>query len=360
MLNHLSTINLDISEFSLKATRLYARGGDIYLGSAKRFSVPKGAIAKGRIQNKETVAASIKEILEKVQDKLHHKERLVNLVLPDTATFVKLIEVESSESNTNSQIAEVINKELGYHIPYSLDDVYLDWQIIEKHKGHIEVLAGVCPREIVEEYSSIIHLAGFVPKTLEIECLPITRAIFPIHQKKSKNLANKNIIVVDLGEERSSIIFYREKMYSGFDSIEFSVSIPFSGKDIDALIQEKLHLSPVQATTVKFRLGIEEHEQYNDMLKKALEPLLNGLIGRLRESIEFHETHFHGAVINSIVLCGGGANLRGLCEYITNALGIAARQADPLINIKNKKYITAPEALGFCTAIGLGLKDFYI
>jgi Tfp pilus assembly PilM family ATPase len=112
--------------------------------------------------------------------------------------------------------------------------------------------------------------------------------------------------------------------------------------------------------TIKFRLGLEKHMQYNDMVKKALEPLLISLVGRLQESIEFHETHFNGAVINSILLCGGGANLRGLDAYITNAIGISTKQANPLINIKNKEYITMPDALGFCTAIGLGLKDFYI
>ena len=359
MLNHLSTINLDISEFSLKATRLYARGGDIYLGAAKRFPMPTGNILKGRIKNMETVAGAIKEILQTVQDK-GRRERLVNLVLPDTATFIKLIEVEVSDSNNNDKITESIDKELVHHIPYTLDEVYMDWHTVEKHKNHDEVLVGVCPKEIVDEYSSAVHLAGFSPKTLEIECMPITRAIFPIQRKKRKNLANKNIIVIDLGEERSSIIFYREKMYSGSDSIEFSVSIPFSGQEIDALIQDKLHLSKPQAMTMKFRLGLEKHMQYNDMVEKTLEPLLISLVGRLQESIEFHETHFNGAVINSILLCGGGANLRGLDAYITNAIGISTKQANPLINIKNKEYITMPDALGFCTAIGLGLKDFYI
>ena len=359
MLNHIATINLDISEFSLKAARLYARGGDIYLGSAKRAHIPDGYIIKGRIRALKEVAQAIKGILNSIQDG-RRKERLVNLVLPDTATFVKLIEVELPESYGRNEIEQAINKELAHHIPYSLDDVYLDWQTIEKYKGYDEILVGACPKEIVEEYSSVIHLAGFAPKSLEIECLPITRAIFPLHRQKRKDLANKNIVVIDLGEARSSIIFYREKMYTGADSIEFSVSIPFSGKEIDALMQEELKLTPAQATTLKFRLGLIVREPYRGMVQTVLEPLLQGLIERIRESIEFHTTHFQGSLINPILLCGGGANLRGLDAYIANAMGISVRRADPLMNIKNKEGLDQSDAMAYCTTIGLGLKDFFV
>ena len=60
------------------------------------------------------------------------------------------------------------------------------------------------------------------------------------------------------------------------------------------------------------------------------------------------------------MLCGGGANLRDLDNYLKEKIGMNVETANPLRNIKNKEIISRAEALSYCTVIGLGLKDFYL
>lgn len=357
MFYNTTTINLDISDFYLKAARLSGKTHDVFLNKARRLPVPLGAIQKGRITDRETVSGLIRRIITDIGGG-RGSRKFVNAVLPDTATFVKLIDVESNPNL--SQFIKNVEDEIAHHIPYNIPDVYLDWQTVGPKKTECErVLVGVCPKEVVDEYIDAIERAGFVPKTLEIESLPIVRSIFPMKKGRQKNLSNRNLVVLDIGAARSSIIFYEERPYNEGDTIEFAVSLPLSGHNIDKAIEETLKLSPEQALKFKVMCGLFLNEPCNGVLLKVIEPLLQELITRLHQTIDFHTTHFAGTILNSMVLTGGGANLKGLREYIEQYVNIPVELGDPRVNLKNKNILTQAEALSYCSVIGLGLAEFY-
>ena len=353
-----SSISLDISDFSLKACKLSKTGRDIYLDKVSKVKVPKGYIEKGRIIKQKEVADLIKQILRQVGGS-GRKDNFVNTVLPDNDTFVKLVEVEKVKSE--DQFIESIHKEIAHHIPYALEEVYLDWQKIatDSPKETLEqVLVGVCPKEIVDEYAKIFHLAGYIVKSFEIEALPITRSIFNLRKVTKNSLSNRNILVIDLGAVRSSLIFWREQSLN-IDIVEFSVSLPISGTQINRLIEQKLQLSSEQAEKLKIKCGLSQGGNCKGVLLALLEPVLQDLIKRFKHAIHFHNSYFEGTTINQVMLCGGGASLKELKEFLAEQIGMPVSLADPLTNIKNKGLISKEDALSYCSVIGLGLKDFY-
>lgn len=353
------SIALDISEYSLKAVHMTKKRGGIYIDVIKNESVPHGYIDQGRIKNKEGVSALIAKILKEVQGG-SAASRFVDSVLPDTATYIKLIELDVQNISSTDLQAEII-KEAAHHIPYNLDDVYLDWQEIENiSKKHMkQILIGVCPKDVVDEYIQTIHAAGFIPKSLEIESLAITRSIFRIGSSMHRSLSNRNVIVIDVGAARSSLIFWREQKFFNYDTIEFSISVPLSGVSINRTIEETLRLTPEQAEEFKKTCGLREDTDCKGVIKRLIDPILHDLIVRLNQAVDFHTTHFQGASINQIVLCGGGAYLRGLDVFLSKEMRIPVMIADPYVNIKNRTSLNYPHPLEFCTVIGLGLKDFF-
>ena len=60
-----------------------------------------------------------------------------------------------------------------------------------------------------------------------------------------------------------------------------------------------------------------------------------------------------------ILLCGGGSNLKGLLEFLSSKLNIDIRIGNPLFDISKKIDLSSKEFLGYTTAIGLALKNFY-
>lgn len=356
ILCHHSAIGLDISDLSLKACRLSKRRGSVYLDSFKTAPVPDGYIEKGRILEKEKVAESIREVLKEVQGG-RLKKTLINTVLPETATFVKLIKDLKTDSDGKS-LEECIKAEIACHIPYDVKDVYLNWQEIGAVAGSKRFfLVGVCPKDIVKEYIEVLHLIGCVPNCLEIEALPIARSIFNLNKKNILNLASRNIIIFDLGAARSSMIFWREQGYANVDILEFTVSLPLSGREINKTIEQKYKLNFVQAEQFKIQYGLTWK---HGLLQTLIEPLLKQFYARIYQAIDFHKSYLEGASINKILLCGGGANLKGLPAMISKEFKLPVEMADPLINIKNKKAMPRANAMSYATAIGLALRDFYL
>ncbi|HCA66699.1 MAG: hypothetical protein A3H61_01940 [Candidatus Jacksonbacteria bacterium RIFCSPLOWO2_02_FULL_44_20] len=351
-----TTINIDISDFYLKAARLSGRAYDVKLERVRRISVPEEAIQKGRIMDRDTVSSLLKRLVTELGGG-HGSKKFINAVLPDTATFIKLIDVPSDPDIP--QFVKNINDEIAHHIPYNIDDVYLDWQKVGNSAERDRVLVGVCPKEVVDEYTSTIERAGLIPKTLEVESLSIVRSIFQIKKGRQKNLSNRNVIVLDLGAARSSVIFYQERPYNEGDTIEFSVSLPLSGHEIDSAVEKTLALTREQAMKFKVVCGLLENEPCNGALLKIVEPMLQDFVSRLQQTIEFHTSHFEGTVINSMILCGGGANLKGLREYIEKHINIPVELGDSRVNLKNKNIMTQTEALSYCSVIGLGLGELY-
>jgi type IV pilus assembly protein PilM len=359
-----STISLDISDLSLKACKLTKQGKDIFLENFQTIKVPDGYIKRGKMLKKEEIAGLIKKILTEVQNgKL--TDKFINTVLPETETFVKLITVPSNLPR--QEFVAAVQKEIAFHIPYNLEDIYLDWQKLNEltEKKQDQVLVGVCPKEIVEEYLEILNLAGFTAKSLEIEALPITRSIFPLIESSSQTLSSQNCIILDIGASRSSLIFWKEQKYLNSDTIEFTVSLPISGIEINKIIAQKLNLNLEQAEDFKVKYGLDNSHR-KDGLLELLETQLKEFVVRINQVIDFHRLHFEGARINKILLCGGGANLKGLDKFLLQKTDIPVEYADPLINLKKekksgeKKFMSKEEASSYATAIGLGLKDFFL
>ena len=352
------SINLDISDYTLKACKLVQKRKGIFLDTIKTVQVPEGSIEKGRIINPEALSGLIRGILRDVMGG-RARTQFIHSVLPDNATFVKLIEVDVRDI-PEKEVRSRIEQEIAHHIPYEINDIYLDFQRLGKisESDTEEVLVGVCPKAVVDEYTKVINAAGFIPKSLEPEPLAITRAIFKI--AKSQSLSNRNVIVVDFGAARSGLIFWREQKYAKCDTIELSISIPLSGREINRVIEENLKLSFEQAELLKTKCGIRDDEECKGVLLKLLKPVLTDLLTRIKQAINFHSTHFKGATTDKILLSGGGSNLKGLDAYLKGEIGVPVEYADPLVNIVNRAALDKEAALSYCTVIGFGLKDFHI
>ena len=100
----------------------------------------------------------------------------------------------------------------------------------------------------------------------------------------------------------------------------------------------------------------------------SLVPALVDLTQQIRKHIEYYQAHFVGKEKSSgderqldILLSGGGANLKGLSEYLSMELNLPVGVGNPLANMvakgKVKKIkIWAEELLGYTTAIGLAMR----
>ena len=101
---------------------------------------------------------------------------------------------------------------------------------------------------------------------------------------------------------------------------------------------------------------------------QAMIPVATDFVEQISKYMEYYEGHTpHQHLkqpqknIQKIMLCGGGANLRGLPEFLTQALKVQVEVGNPWMNIlpsdtKELPIISFQESLGYSTVLGLALR----
>ena len=353
---NIPSFGLDISDFSIKIAQLKKKRNGFELKSANRFSLPEGVIQEGEIKNEKKLIEMLKKaILETKGEKIKTKYAVCSL--PEQHAFVKVIKFPKMAIN---EVKEAIKWEAEANIPFSLDEVYFSWQIVspQDENDHIDVLINAVPRKLVNKYLEVLKSAGIEPIVFEVESTAITRSLI------KEGAVVKPILIIDLGFNRTSFVIFSK------NGICFTNSTSVvSNRQMFEDIAQKLNIDFKKAQSLKFKIGIDGEDE-NKNVFNALLPSLTKLSEKIKECISFHqeygekESGYSG--ISEIILCGGGANLKGLAEYISARTKIPASMGNPWVNILPDKkgkmdlgkipIISYDESLAYATVLGLAIR----
>jgi len=366
------SFGLDISEFSIKIVKLRKKGKFLTLDSFGEQKIKEGIIKGGEIKNEEKLAEVIKSAIRNVEGK-KIKTKYVIVSLPEEKSFLEVIQMPKipKEDLRSAVIFESEN-----YIPLPIERVYLDFEVIPPvydHLDHLDVLITAFPRRILDSYLSCLKLAGLQPLAFEIESEAIARALV-----KNKT-TNHPLVLIDLGASRTDFI-----IFAGH-SIRFTSSISVSSNYFSQVISKNFGVKLSEAEILKRKYGLEKKLELkmaseNKKVKikkekgKIFESLIPGLVDlvqQIKVHLRYYQTHsLHnylppdGNKFSKILLCGGGANLKGLPEFLSLELKLPVELGDPWTNIlrdkKEKSKLPLEKSLAYTTAIGLAFRGIEI
>lgn len=370
-------LGLDISDLSLKLVQLNKRGDRITVQAINKIDIPKGLIEDGEIKNKEEV---IKFINQLFSDSKFGKVTSTEIIacLPESKTFIKLIEVENSPND----LSELIKLEMEKNIPMAIEEIYYDWQIVKHLPDKKLILIGAAPQNIVNQYTTLIDEAGYSLAALEIESIAICRCLLKEESFKYTEDKKVNYGIIDIGAKRTSMAIYST------NTILFTVSMPISGEKITEKISKTLKIDLDQAEKAKIICGLDENKAQG-IIKNIILETLQELTDKIKEAIRFYEYHYpDNGKLDKLIICGGGANVINIDNILKEALGLDVVFGNPLVNLteneeeisqifnetynidpdqlKNKKKlkempaVTQNSKLNFSTAIGLALRGIFV
>ncbi len=327
-------IGLDISDLSLKLVQLHRVREKIKIQALSKLSLPKGVINSGEIKNKvELIKAIRKLVASPIYGKVYSEE--VIACLPESKTFIKLIEVEKSPNT----LADIIGCEIEKHVPLAVSEIYYDWQIVESLPDKYFILIGAAPKNIVDQYTAMLEEAKLSPVALEIEPVAIARCLLKEELTAAKPILKEKILLsdglnyglIDIGADHACMIFYSK------NTILFTVSMPISGEEITAKISKALNLTREQAEKAKIICGMDEAKA-NGVIKEILADMIKNLVEKIKEAVQYYDSYFsrHGA-LSRVLLSGGGANIIDLAAIIGREIPIKVQVADALANISESK-----------------------
>ncbi|MCK4454298.1 type IV pilus assembly protein PilM [Candidatus Parcubacteria bacterium] len=358
---------IDMSDLSIRIVKLKKKGDGLSLASFSQTGIKPGIIRKGIIRNEPGLVKLIRKTMSSVKgEKI--KTNYVIVSLPEEKAFLQIIKMPKMEKE---EIESAIRFEAENYIPVPLHKVYLDFQIIpplSSKQSYLEVLIAAMPKEIVDGYVSCFKKAGLQIKALEVDSISIARAL--IKQGKS----SEPILLIDLGATRTGFIIFKN------NSLRFTSSIPISGQKFTEAVSRALEIDINKAEKLKIKYGLKGPERIRLKAKKnekrfkkeiiceervfeALIPILTDLIEQTKAYLDYYQSHEfsnhlpkNGKRVERIILCGDGANLKGLSKFLSLELKTLTQAGNPWINISKEIEMSLEESLKYTTAIGLALR----
>ncbi len=335
-----SVVALDIGSRLIKVVEL-GRGenGPVLLRYGTSHVSPD-AVVEGEIMDRDLLLEGIEDAFAKAGIETDE----VVSAISSRSVIVKRLLMDQMEEEEARALIEV---EAANHIPFEIEDVSLDFQILdpEAGEGKMEVLLVAAKREVIYEHMGLLRDAEMSTKIIDVDAFAIQNLYESLGSEQS--LAT----LVNVGAEVTNVNIVRD----GFPLFtrDFSVGC---GSYLEAL-QRDLQISYEDALSLLSTNGGDQ-EAGQASIAKLAEEIAVGLersLAYLRSSGELEE-------LSSIHLSGGGGNLPILAQRLEERLRLPVKAVNPLDALETDEEMAEQlreegVATLLTVAVGLGIRE---
>lgn len=343
-----SVIGIDISASSVKVLE-FSKTGEHY--RVEHFAVeplPLNAVVEHAIAEIEQVADTVDKALRRSGSKCKH----VALAVASAHVITKTIRMPGGLNERALQ--EQIELEAEHHIPYPLDEVNIDFQVIgpaEDNAEETEVLVVACRKEIVDDYLAVIQSRGLTPAVVDIETFAMENAYELIAQNMPGGGMEKTVAIFDIGATSTTlnVIHSNRSVYTRDHN--------FGGRQLTEEIQRRYGLSYEEAGLAKKQGGLPDNYQ-NDVLR----PFMEAMCQEIMRALQFFYSSSPFNAVDQVLLAGGCAQIAGVDELVAARIGVPTAVANPFGNMslasRVKPQVLTTEAPSLMITCGLALRSF--
>ncbi len=339
-------VGLDIGASSVKAVQLKRTRGGCELVRLGVSSLHPETIVDGVIMDSGTVISAIQQIFTENQI----KTKDVVVAVSGHSVIVKKIKVAKMKPQ---ELEDAIPWEAEQYVPYAIEDVNLDFQVLEStdpNANDLDVLLVAVKKDIINDYLSIISTAGLNAVVVDVDAFALENAFelaYEVEREQVVGLVNLGAAVMNINILQGGLS-------------EFTRDSPLGGNRYTESIQKMLGLSYEQAETLK--LGGEVEGRTFADAQPAIDMVNAEVAGEIRRSFDFFRSSSHSDTIHRVILSGGSARLPGLVEYLSENLEMPFEVSNPLRKIKADPKKFDPEYLEIiapqlAVSVGLALRQ---
>jgi len=334
--NRKSSIGLDIGSGCLKVVQLKDTKGGYELELFDILPLPPELIVDGSIIDSLRLADSLKELIRKA--KIKTKDVTVGLAGHSSVIVKRVSLPEMSEE----ELSESIKFEAEQYIPFDIEDVNLDFQILgpKEEPGQMDVILVAVKKDIINDFLSVVKEAGLNPVIVDVNSF----ALENIYEVNYEIEPDKNIAIVNIGASTINM-----NILKGGLSVFTRDSAVGSNIHTEALQRE---FNITYETAERLKKGEPVENVSSEDALSAIELASEEIIGEVNRSIEYFNED-----INEVVLSGGCALIKDFPKLLADKLGIEVKVMNPFKNIKIPKRfdITYIEEIVPLAAVAAGL-----
>ncbi len=339
-------VGLDIGSSAVKAVELKAVDKGYKVTAFGSEAVPPDSIVDGAIIDGGAVADAIRRLF----DGRGIKSKQVVASLSGNAVIVKKI---SLPVMTEAELAESIYWEAEQYIPFDIQDVNLDYQIVDNGtgggKGTMEVLLVAAKKEKIADYTGVITQAGRTALVVDVDAFALQNAYEANYGVEPEAV----IVLLNAGASATNI-----NILNGDQSV-FTRDLSIGGNAYTEALQKELNLPFDLADQLKRGLAVEG--MTFDDARPVLRAVTENVMLEIQKTFDFFKATAASDRIDRIMLSGGASRAEGFTEMLAERFTAPIEALDPFKRIafdprKFQVESAADVAPTVAVAVGLALR----
>lgn len=342
-------VGLDISTSGVRLVELaMVNKTELRLERYAAEPLPRGAVVDGNIENIEQVSEAVRRVWKKSGTKIKN----VALGMPPAAVITKKIILPAGMDE--GQLEVQVESEASQYIPFALDEVSLDFDVIgpaPSSPEDVEVMLAAARREKVEDRIAVAETAGLKATVMDIESYAARAALDRLTAQMPQGGAGQIITLFQIGAQVThiSVMLDGETIYEREQ--------PFGGAQLTQDIVRAFGLSFDEAESKKKSGGLPEN-----YASDVLAPFLEAAALEVTRAIQFFYTSTPYTRIDQLYLAGGCAMLPGLLDIVASRTKINSAVISPFKGMQLapdvREHQLRTDAPAYLVACGLALRRF--
>ena len=339
-----SLVGVDIGSSAVKAVELKSvgkSGTDFQLVNMGMEALPPEAIVDGAIMDSGAVIDAIQRLF--TTQKIKTAE--VATSVSGNAVIVKKI---SLPEMSDEELAESIHWEAEQYIPFDIQDVSIDYQVVDEGGGggNMDVLLVAVKKDKISDYTSAISQAGKNPQVVDVDVFALQNCYEINYGLDSGGI----IALLNIGASIMNINILKN------GSSVFNRDIAVGGNQYTDAIQKDLNLSFDQAEALKRGAPVDGASP--ESLDPILQTVSENIVLEIQKTFDFFKATSSEDHVDQIFVSGGASKVYGLPELVAERLETSVELLNPFNAITyNPKDFDAEfiEEVGASAAIAVGL-----
>lgn len=310
-----SVLAIDIGSSCVKLVEADGTPSQVRILAAGIAPLSPTAVQNNLIQEPDEVAEVIRDLVKQTGA----RSTDVITAVPGPAVMIKKIMLPGGdESDLDNQVM----LEAGSAIPENLDNVTLDYQVIDyTDRDEIEVLLVAVKKDILNSYTSVLRQAGLAPQIVDVDYFALEN-MFELNYEMDESQV---IGLVNVGARYCSMNIVRGGRSS------FTGDIPVGGAEFTDALMRNLDVSAEEAELLKTGGSVRSFER--DQIDAALSPAVNLLVEEIHRALSFYWRSDAEDPLAAVYLSGGTSQIHGLAQSLSERLETPVEIADPLSRV---------------------------
>jgi type IV pilus assembly protein PilM len=350
MLNTKSFLAVDFGAGSLKLAEFEVNeAGGLRL---KQYGI-KSLGAQGA-QETTREAAILKALQETLAEK-GVKAKSVNVCAPGFHVFSKFVKLPPVDA---SKVTQIIQYEAQQNVPFPLEDVVWDYQILGTTSGgELEVLLVAIKADIVEGLFRVTETTG-----LRLQLTDVSPAALCNSFRYNYGDLEDCTMLLDIGAKTSNLLFFEKGKV-------FSRSINLGANSITQDFANESKLKYDVAEKLKIEEGFvslggayeEPENPHQAAISKIARQFMTRLHIQVNQTMQFYRGQQGGSAPVRLFLSGGASVMPYTAQFFAEKLNVPVEYFNPLRNIQLDPAINLEDlarvAHSLGEVVGLGLRN---